>query len=119
MRVAVGAIGNNLDSSISKIFGRSYAFIIVDLENGEIKGVSAIDNPAKNESGAGNTAAQLLVDHDVDVLIAGKLGPIAFHILKNEQLKVYKSTKGNVEKNLKRFIEGKLDEITSLSGGFV
>jgi predicted Fe-Mo cluster-binding NifX family protein len=118
MKIAVASAGNNLESTLSAIFGRSSAFIIVDLENGEIKEVSAIENPAKNETGAGNTAAQFIVDHEVEVLISGKLGPVAFHILKNAGIKVYKITSGNVEKNLERFREGKLEEITSLSGGF-
>jgi len=72
----------------------------------------------KNKFGAGNTAAQFIADHEVNVLISGKLGPVAFHILKNAGIKVYKASSGSVEKNLKRFIEGKLEEITSLSGGF-
>jgi predicted Fe-Mo cluster-binding NifX family protein len=51
-------------------------------------------------------------------LICGKLGPVAFQILKNAEIKVYKIIPGNVEKNLERFSEGKLEEITSLSRGF-
>lgn len=81
--------------------------------------MSTLENPAKNEKGAGNLAAQFMVDHKVEALISGKLGPVAFHILKNAGIKVYKITSGNVENNLKRFIEDKLEEITSLSGGFI
>lgn len=47
-----------------------------------------------------------------------KTGSVAFHILKNAGIKVYRITSGNVEKNLKHFIKGKLEEITSLSGEF-
>ena len=59
---------------------------------------------------------RIMVDHEVKVLISGKLGPVAFHILKNAGIRVYKFTSGSVEKNLNRFKDGKLDEITSLSG---
>ncbi len=118
MKVAVASIGKNLNSNVSPVFGRSPYFIIVDLENGEIKHVSAIENPAKNEKGAGNIAAQFMVDSDVKTLISGELGPVAFHILKNAEIKVYKIASVNIEKNLNRFNEGKLEEITSLASGY-
>jgi predicted Fe-Mo cluster-binding NifX family protein len=118
MKIAVASTGNSLESTVSSIFGRSPIFIIVDLENKTINVLSTIENPAKNETGAGNTAAQFIIDHEVEILISGKLGPIAFHILKNAGIRVYKGTSGSVEKNLKRFKEGKLEEISSLSGGF-
>jgi len=118
MKIAVGSVNYSLDSPASEIFGRSSAFIIADLDKDKIKSINVIENPAKNEFGAGNTAAQFISDHEVNVLISGKLGPVAFHILKNAGIKVYKARSGSVEKNLNRFIEGKLEEITSLSGGF-
>lgn len=118
MKIAVGSTGYDLDSPVSDIFGRSSAFIIVDLDEGKIRDVSLIESPAKNGTGAGSTAAQIMADHEVKVIISGKLGPVAFLILKNASIKVYKFIPGSVEKNLKRFNEGKLAEITTLSGGF-
>jgi predicted Fe-Mo cluster-binding NifX family protein len=118
MKVAVASKGYNLDSNVSSILGKSPAFIIVNIEEGKIKHISIIENSAKNETGAGNTAAHFIVNHEVNALISGKLGPVAFHILKNAGIKVYKITSGSVEKNLNRFKEGKLEEITTLSGGF-
>ena len=118
MKIAIASMGTNLNSDISPLLGRSDDFIIMDLKNGEIKDINIIENTAKNETGAGSTAAQILVDHEVDILITGKLGPVAFHILKNAGIKVYKIIPGSVQKNLKRFTEGKLKEITSLSSGF-
>jgi predicted Fe-Mo cluster-binding NifX family protein len=38
--------------------------------------------------------------------------------LKNAGIKVYRIIPGSVRKNLKRFTDGKLKEITSLSSGF-
>lgn len=118
MKVAVTSAGNNLDSEVSSVFGRSPEFIIADLENDEIKDVSPIANPAKNERGAGNIAAQFIIDHGVNALISGELGPIAFNTLKNTDIKVYRITSGSIKKNLEQFIEAKLEEVTSLSSGF-
>ncbi|HML06099.1 MAG TPA: NifB/NifX family molybdenum-iron cluster-binding protein [Methanobacterium sp.] len=117
MKIAVGSKGYNLNSEISDIFGRSSAFLIANIENKEIKEISVINN-AQNKLGSGNIAAQIIVDHEVNTVICGKLGPVAFHILKNADIKVFKIIPGSVGKNLKRFREGKLEEITSLSNGF-
>jgi predicted Fe-Mo cluster-binding NifX family protein len=118
MKVAVASNGYDLNSDVSTIFGKSSSFVIADIEEGKIKDISIIENPAKNETGAGNTAAQFIADHNINILISGKLGPVAFRILKNAGINIYKFTSGSVDKNLKRFNKGKLKEITSLSGGF-
>ena len=118
MKVATASTGYDMNSPISTIFGTSTSFIIAEFENEEITDISVIKNPAKNKSGSGSIAAQLMVDNEVNALITGKLGPVAFLILKNASIKVYKFTPGSVEKNLKRFILGKLEEVTTLSGGF-
>ncbi|MGO9388391.1 MAG: NifB/NifX family molybdenum-iron cluster-binding protein [Methanobacterium sp.] len=118
MKVAVTSNGKNLNSNSSLLFGRNPYFIVVNLENGVIKYVLSIENHEKNEKGAGNVAAQFMVDSNVKAVIGGKLGPIAFHLLRNAGIKVYKISSLNVEKNLKRFNEDKLDKITSLGSGY-
>lgn len=118
MKIAIVSTGLTLQSNVSAVFGRSPNFIIVDMENGEIGNISPIENPAKNERGAGNLAAQFIIDQGVEALILGELGNVAFGILRNAGIKIYKIRPGNVEKNLKYFEESKLDEITSVSSGF-
>ena len=118
MKIAIASTGLTLQSNVSAVFGRSPNFIIVVLENGEIENISPIENPAKNEKGAGNLAAQFIIDHGVETLILGELGNVAFGILRNAGIKTYKIRPGNVEKNLKYFEKSKLDEITSVSSGF-
>lgn len=118
MKIAVTSTGNSLDFEVSPVFGRCPYFIIANIEDGEIKEISSISNPAKNEKGAGNMAAQFMVDQGVEALISGKLGPVAFGILKNAGIKIYKINPGSVKTNLRHFREDKLDEVTSLSSGF-
>ncbi|MGF7118636.1 NifB/NifX family molybdenum-iron cluster-binding protein [Methanobacterium oryzae] len=118
MKVAITSTGLNLESDVSFVFGRSPNFIIADLKNNEIREVSSMNNPARNEMGAGSIAAQFIVDQGVEAVIIGELGNIAFGILKNAGVKIYKINPGNVETNLKQFMEGKLEEVTSASSGF-
>lgn len=118
MKVAITTTGKDLKSNVSLVFGRSPDFIVVDLEDDEIKGLSATQNPVRYEKGAGNLAAQFMVDQDIEVLISGEMGPVAFHILKNAGIKVYKVAPLNAEKNLRQLIQGKLKEVTSLASGY-
>ncbi len=118
MKIAVASTGYTLDADISPIFGRSSAFVIADVEKDKIKDKLIVENSAKNKSGSGNTAAYFLIDYGIKILISGKLGPVAFQMMKNAGIKVYKATSISVEINLKQFMEGKLKEVTSLSGGF-
>ena len=118
MKIAVASTGLNLKSDVSTVFGRSPNFMVLDLENDETKNVLPIENPAKNERGAGNLAAQFIIDQGVEALILGELGNVAFGILRNAGIKIYKIRPGNVEKNVEYFKESKLDEITSVSSGF-
>lgn len=118
MKIAITTEARELNSNISPVFGRSRYIIIVDLDDNEIKKLTSIENPFKYEKGAGNLAAEFLVNQGIDVLISGEMGPIAFQILKNANVIVYKASSGDVEKNLKRLTEGKLEEITSLTSGY-
>ena len=118
MKVAVASTGNNLDSEISSVFGRCPYFIIAEIENGEIKTESAIENPAKNEQrGAGIKAAQFIANQDVKTIISAPVGPNAFDIIKQVGIKVYKIHSGSVKDNLELLIHGELEEFTSSSTG--
>ena len=118
MKVAITSTGLNLESNVSMVFGRSPDFIIMDIENSEISNILPIENPAKDKMGAGNLAAQFIIDQGVKALILGELGNVAFGILRNAGIKIYKISPGIVEKNIKYFKEGKLEEISSVSSGF-
>ncbi len=109
--------GNSLDSLVSSIFGRCPYFIVSDLENGEIKDYIALENPAKNDARAGNKTAEFIANRDVKALISGDVGPNAFNILKEENIKIYKLKPGSVKDNLKFFSDGELKELTTSSSG--
>ena len=77
-----------LDSEVSARFGRAKYFIIVDVENGEIKQIRAVENPGGVQaSGAGIKAVQKLVDEKVQVAVAGAFGPNALSALEELGIK--------------------------------
>ncbi|QCX34316.1 diguanylate cyclase [Caloramator sp. E03] len=110
MKIAVSSEGKGLNSLLDVRFGRCNYFVIYDTE-GEI--AKAIENKGQmSGGGAGIAAAQQIIDEDVDVVITGNLGPNAFNLLKNSDIKVYRCGSINVERAIQLFNEGKLDELT-------
>ncbi len=118
MKIAIATEGTELNSKVSPVFGRSPHIIIVDLEDNEIIKETAIENPARFEKGAGNLLADFLISKGIDTLISGKMGPVAFYILRNAGIKVYKASPLTGEKNVKLLDAGKLEEVASLSSGY-
>jgi len=118
LKIAITTEGIDLNSNISPVFGRSPYIIMVNLDDSNIISWTVIENPARFEKGAGNMTSHFLVNQGIDILISGEMGPIAFYLLRNAEIKVYKAASVSAEKNLKRFIDNKLKEITTISSGY-
>jgi predicted Fe-Mo cluster-binding NifX family protein len=85
MKTGVAATGGSLDAEVSEQFGRCAFFVIVDSETMKFE---AMTNPAASASGgAGPMAAQELVNRDVELVIAGRLGPKAEQALNSAGVK--------------------------------
>ena len=60
----------------------------MEIEGNQIKNVRILNNPAKSyEHGAGPIAVKILIDHDVNVVIAGELGIGASSLLEHHNIK--------------------------------
>ncbi|MEM2864849.1 MAG: NifB/NifX family molybdenum-iron cluster-binding protein [Candidatus Bathyarchaeia archaeon] len=99
LRVAAATKGyDELDDSINE-FGCSKTFTIIEVEKGDVKKVEVMENPAATLShGRGPVAAKNLVEKEVDVVIAGEIGPGASAMLK--ELGIEKITAKTGEKVL-------------------
>lgn len=95
--------------------GKYPYLLLVNLDENEIKRFNAIENPVKYEKGSGKLLAQLTVENEIETVICGEMGPVAFLILKDAGIKVYKFAPVNVLKNITRFMDSKLNEVTSLA----
>lgn len=98
LRIAVPTNAHaGLEDVVSEVFGKAKTFTIVDLEDGEIKNVQVIDNPAASyEYGSGPVAVKTLVDLNVDSVISGQLGPGASSLLEQHNIKKF-SVKSNTK----------------------
>jgi predicted Fe-Mo cluster-binding NifX family protein len=110
VKVAVSSIGKDLNSMLDVRFGRCNYFIIYDTEEGLVK---TIENKGRmSGGGAGIAAAQQIIDEDVGAVITGNMGPNAFSLFDNSDIRVYRSGSIKVERAIELFKEGKLDELT-------
>jgi predicted Fe-Mo cluster-binding NifX family protein len=105
MRIAISSDGNSLESKVDERFGRCKYFLIVDVEDKNIKNSKAVLNEAAQEAhGAGVRAAELLAQMNVDVLLSNKVGPNAESILNRVGVKLFNAS-GKVEDAVKFFLD--------------
>ena len=88
-RIAVATNGNDgLEDVVSEVFGRAKTFTIVDAEDEIIKCVAVVENPGvPYKYGAGPIVAKMLVEKDVDLVVAYVLGMGAAGLLTQHNLK--------------------------------
>ena len=108
MKLAIPLEDNNeLDSTISSIFGRAPFFMIIDPDSYEF---TVEENPAtKAPGGAGIQAAQWMIDQDVAAVISGNLGPKAHEVLAVGKIAVYKFTGGSIADVVNAYIQQTLE----------
>jgi predicted Fe-Mo cluster-binding NifX family protein len=89
LKIAVPTKGSKgLDDVVSEVFAKAKTFTIVEIENGQIKNVQVIDNPAASyEHGSGPVVAKMLADLKVDYVLAVEIGPGALELLEHHRIK--------------------------------
>ena len=89
LRIAIATNGKEgLEDVVSNVFGRAKTFTIIDAEDEKIKSVTVIENPGISyKHGAGPIVAKMLVDKDVDLVVAYVLGMGAAGLLTQHNLK--------------------------------
>jgi len=109
LKIAVSSVApGGLDAQVDPRFGRCAVFTIVDVVDGEIKGVSVVENSAAAAfSGAGIQAAQIVAEQGVEVVISGRFGPNAQMALQQLGVKVVAGLAGmTVREAVKRYLSG-------------
>lgn len=105
MRIAVSSKGKTLESEIDEVFGRCKYFIIAEANNNDMRITEVIENVGmKLTGGAGITSARTIAGKNVDVLIAGNVGPKAMDVLKQFNVKIHKA-EGKVKNAIKNLME--------------
>jgi predicted Fe-Mo cluster-binding NifX family protein len=107
MKVAVTSQGADLTSEVDPRFGRARCFIVFDTNTGDF---SAHDNTQNLNAaqGAGIQAARKVADLGVEAVVTGNVGPKAFSVLQQTNMKIYLGAKGSVKEAFEEFRSGQL-----------
>jgi predicted Fe-Mo cluster-binding NifX family protein len=111
MKIAITSQLPNLNSPVDEHFGRAPYFCIIHVEEGTLTGINNEDG-VNAAQGAGIHAAQRLVDHGVQALITGHVGPKAWAAIEAAKIRVFSATEGTVEEALAAWRGNKLPELT-------
>ena len=116
MKIAISSTGKTLEDNVDVKFGRCLYFVIVEIENKEIKEIKAIENIAIEQAGgAGITAAELVANQKVEAIISKNLGPRAHDVFGQLSIKVYQG-EGKISEAVQQFIKGELIELSEPTG---
>ncbi len=80
IRIAIPANGPDLTSEASEHFGRAPYFVVVDVEEGKVVGVSAVKNPTLEHHVPGEVP-QLMAKLRAKVVACKGIGPRAVKVL--------------------------------------
>lgn len=117
MKIAVSATGKGLDSQVDVRFGRCPNFVIVEVEDKDIKGSEDMENTATAQmGGAGISASQLIADKGVKAVITGNMGPRAFTVFEQLGIEIYQGS-GTVKEAVEKFIKGELKKMGEATSG--
>jgi predicted Fe-Mo cluster-binding NifX family protein len=112
-RIAVPSNGKGgLDATRSGHFGHCDVFTVIDVENGEIKNVSTIQNQEHVQGGC-MVPVNLLASHNVKALVVGGIGMRPLMGFKQAGIEVYQdSQRAEIKPVVEDLIAGILPEMT-------
>lgn len=114
MRIAVTSNGADLGAPASPVFGRCPWYLFVDPDSMEVE---AVENPATGAAGgAGIQAAQFVVEHEVEAVVTGNMGPNAFDVFRSAGVPVYLLDEGTVRDAVEAYKKGELSEVGGATG---
>jgi predicted Fe-Mo cluster-binding NifX family protein len=109
MRIAVAVEDNRgLDARMSQHFGRCPYYLLVDVVNGEIGEVKAVENPFYGSHGEPGEVPSLIKKLGAQVIIAGGMGPKAIGFFEQFGIQVVTGISGSVQEVLKMYLNGKI-----------
>jgi len=110
MKIAISAAGETLESNLDPRFGRAAYFLIVDSDSFDF---TVMDNTAAAAAaGAGISAAQKVIEQNIQAVITGQLGPNALEVLQAENIDLFQGKPGSVYSNMIAFNQHQLKRIS-------
>jgi predicted Fe-Mo cluster-binding NifX family protein len=119
MRIAISAEDDRgLESAISFHFGRCPYFVLVDVEDGAVTEVMAVQNPYYAEHHPG-MVPPFIQSHDADVMVSGGMGRRAIELFASYGIQAATGASGTVQTALDAYLGGKLATAAPCRDGFI
>jgi predicted Fe-Mo cluster-binding NifX family protein len=109
MIIAISSSGKGIDSNIYPKFERCNFFLIVDLDHNTALPITNISRERPHE--IGGKVGKFIAKLGIDVIITTDIGPRAFEIFKQNEMKIYRA-EGIIEEAIKQLKKEELPEIT-------
>ncbi len=110
MRIAISAAEDKgLDSAVSPHFGRCPYFVLVDIENDQVKAVQTIPNPYYNRHQPGQVPG-FIREQGVEVMLTGGMGGRALSFFRQYGIRPITGANGTARQALNDFLGGHLEE---------
>ncbi len=108
MRIAISADDNNgLESVVSPHFGRCPHYILVDVEDQEVKSVLVVDNPYYGQHAPG-VVPGFIHSQGANVMLTGGMGGRAIAFFEQYGIEAVTGASGTVRHALERYLSGQL-----------
>jgi len=108
MRIAISTRDKRgLDSKVSLHFGRCPYYVLVDVEEDDIKAVQVIDNPHHKNHQPGMVPA-FIQSQNVDVMLSGGMGQKAIRHFQQHGIETATGANGTVRTTLESYLAGEL-----------
>ena len=96
-----------LSGQISQHFGRCPSYLIVDVEGNEVKQSEVVENPYYTNHIPGKVP-QFIKEQEVQVMIAGGMGPRAIDMFNTFGIEVVTGAIGNAGNVLQAYLQGEI-----------
>ncbi|HUL61455.1 MAG TPA: NifB/NifX family molybdenum-iron cluster-binding protein [Methanocella sp.] len=108
--VAVAVVSpEEMKSELNDHFGMAEDFALFDYDDGAVTGLRFISNDPSVEGA--KTNADVLVVHEVKIVLAGAIGPHMLAILLDKGVRVFKGALGTLEDAIEDYKAGMLVEV--------
>lgn len=108
MRIAVSADNNDgMNSVVSPHFGRCPHFILVDVEDQEIRQVQSVDNPYFGNHQPGQVPG-FIASHGANVMLTGGMGGRAIMFFQQYGIEGVTGAYGTVQQAVEHYLGGQL-----------
>jgi predicted Fe-Mo cluster-binding NifX family protein len=110
MRIAIASESNQgLDGPVSHHFGRCPYFTMVEVKDGQVGNIQAVENPFAGQHAPGQVPG-FIHSQRADVMISGGMGGRAIEFFRNYSIGVSTGASGTVRQTLERYLAGELNE---------